>query len=86
MMTLEQSLAVCQLSAIWRGLVRRLICRDLDASSDKATLDTACKRLGQMTGRQHRSNIEIRVMEQKRRLVEALLRPQHSPTLAFCFP
>ena len=45
MMTLEQSLAVCQLSAIWRGLVRRLICRDLNASSDKAAIDTVCKHI-----------------------------------------
>jgi hypothetical protein len=28
-----------------RGLVRRLICRDLNASSDKAAIDTVCKHI-----------------------------------------
>jgi hypothetical protein len=28
-----------------RGLVRRLICRDLNASSDRAAIDTVCKQI-----------------------------------------
>jgi len=35
-----------------RGLVRRLICRDLNASSDKAAIDTVCKHINGVVNRE----------------------------------